>query len=151
MKKILIRRLCWPCGRGSAGTATRPSKAMPQRQEQIATTKVRKGDVVVRSLRAGRTSRRSFGDSDRTEPVRDGSGYALASLGSLAQDKDLIVEFDDAEVQSRLEEKQLEIDQIDEQIKKSAGRSCHSQQSGPGRASEGAILGATSRTGSEAQ
>ena len=42
----------------------------------------------------------------------------LASLGSLAREKDLIVEFDDAEVLSRIEEKQLELDQIDEQIKK---------------------------------
>jgi len=42
----------------------------------------------------------------------------LATLGALAREKDLIVEFDDAEVLSRLEEKQLELDQIDEQVKK---------------------------------
>ncbi|MDQ2950405.1 MAG: efflux RND transporter periplasmic adaptor subunit, partial [Acidobacteriota bacterium] len=42
----------------------------------------------------------------------------LAPLGSFAHEKDLIIEFDDSEVNSRLEEKQLEIDQIDEQIKK---------------------------------
>ena len=33
--------------------------------------------------------------------------------------KEMVVEFDDAEVLSRLDEKQLELDQIDEQVKKS--------------------------------
>ncbi|MRR10388.1 HlyD family efflux transporter periplasmic adaptor subunit, partial [bacterium] len=42
----------------------------------------------------------------------------LAPLGALARDKDLIVEFDDAELVSRLEQKQLELEQVDEQIKK---------------------------------
>jgi multidrug efflux pump subunit AcrA (membrane-fusion protein) len=42
----------------------------------------------------------------------------LAQLGAFAREKDLVVEFDDAEVLSRLEEKQLELDQIDEQYKK---------------------------------
>jgi biotin carboxyl carrier protein len=43
----------------------------------------------------------------------------IAPLGSLAHDKDLIVEFDDSERRASLEETQLEVDQIDEQIKKS--------------------------------
>jgi len=42
----------------------------------------------------------------------------IAPLGSLAHDKDLIVEFDDSERRASLEETQLEVDQIDEQIKK---------------------------------
>ncbi|MEJ7606495.1 MAG: efflux RND transporter periplasmic adaptor subunit [Bryobacteraceae bacterium] len=42
----------------------------------------------------------------------------MAPLGAFAREKNLIVEFDDSEVNSRLEEKQLELDQIDEQIKK---------------------------------
>jgi hypothetical protein len=43
----------------------------------------------------------------------------IAPLGAFAREKDLVVEFDDSEVRSRLEEKQLELDQIGEQIKKS--------------------------------
>ncbi len=39
-------------------------------------------------------------------------------MGAFARAKDLIVEFDDSEVRSRLEEKQLELEQIDEQLKK---------------------------------
>jgi len=42
----------------------------------------------------------------------------LAPLGSFARSKDLIVEFDDSEVNARMEEQQLALDQIDEQIKK---------------------------------
>ena len=42
----------------------------------------------------------------------------IAPLGALAHDKDLIVEFDDSERRASLEETQLEVDQIDEQIKK---------------------------------
>src|SRR5262249_51585579 len=42
----------------------------------------------------------------------------MAALGALAKEKDLIIEFDDSELQSRVEEKQLELEQIDEQIKK---------------------------------
>ncbi len=43
----------------------------------------------------------------------------LAPLGSLAKEKDLIVEFDDSERRTALEETMLEVDQIDEQMKKS--------------------------------
>jgi hypothetical protein len=43
----------------------------------------------------------------------------LAPLGSFAREKDLIVEFDDSEVQSRLDEKQLELEQLDEQLRMS--------------------------------
>jgi hypothetical protein len=42
----------------------------------------------------------------------------LAPLGAFAKEKDLIVEFDDSEVRSRLEERELELQQIEEQIKK---------------------------------
>jgi HlyD family secretion protein len=42
----------------------------------------------------------------------------LAPLGAFAREKDLIVEFDDSEVLARLEQKQLELEQVDEQIKK---------------------------------
>ncbi len=69
-------------------------------------------------LCARRIARRPFDDADRTESFGTVQVTRLAPLGALAREKDLIVEFDDSEVNSRLEEKQLEIDQIDEQIKK---------------------------------
>ncbi len=119
MKKILIRVLVLVALIGGAWYGYGLFKAMPQRQVQVATTKVRKGEVVVRTFSRGEL--RAVRSATLSAPNLFGTVQVtrLASLGSLAKDKDLIVEFDDAEVQSRLEEKQLELDQTDEQIKKS--------------------------------
>ena len=91
---------------------------LPKRQEQLATAKVRRGDVVVRSYARGEL--RATRSASLISPNLFGAVQVtrLAPLGSFAREKDLIVEFDDSEVNTRLEEKQLEIDQIDEQIKK---------------------------------
>jgi len=93
-------------------------KSMPKKEEQIATARVRRGDVVVRSYARGEL--RAVRSTTLIAPNLFGTVQItrLAPLGALAREKDLIVEFDDSEVNSRLEEKQLEIDQIDEQIKK---------------------------------
>src|SRR3954453_5707884 len=118
MKKILIRVLVLAVLVGGAWYGYGLLKAMPQRQVQVATTKVRRGDVVVRTFSRGEL--RAVRSATLSAPNLFGTVQVtrLASLGSLAKDKDLIVEFDDAEVLSRLEEKQLELDQADEQIKK---------------------------------
>lgn len=118
MKKIIIRLIILAVLAGGVYGGYTAFKAMPQRQEQVASTKVRKGDVVVRTftrgeLRAVRSATLIAPNLFGTVQVTD-----LAPLGALAREKDLIVEFDDAEVQSRIEEKQLELDQIDEQMKK---------------------------------
>ena len=39
-------------------------------------------------------------------------------MGSLAREKDLIIEYDDSERQAALEEAQLSVQSVDEQIKK---------------------------------
>jgi hypothetical protein len=74
--------------------------------------------VVVRSYARGEL--RAMRSVTLTAPNLFGTVQVtrLAPLGSFAREKDLVVEFDDSEVLSRLEEKQLELDQIDEQIKK---------------------------------
>ncbi len=91
---------------------------LPKRTDQIATTKVRQGDVIVRSYTRGEL--RAVRSATLTAPNLFGTVQVtrMAPLGSFAREKDLVVEFDDSEVNSRLEEKQLEIEQIDEQIKK---------------------------------
>jgi HlyD family secretion protein len=91
---------------------------LPQRSDQIATTKVRQGDVIVRSFTRGEL--RAVRSATLTAPNLFGTVQVtrMAPLGSFAREKDLVIEFDDSEVNSRLEEKQLEIEQIDEQIKK---------------------------------
>ena len=103
---------------GASYAAYRLYEQLPQRQETLATTKVRQGDVVVRSFARGEL--RAVRTATLTAPNLFGTVQVtkLATLGSLARERDLIVEFDDAEVISRLEEKQLELDQIDEQVKK---------------------------------
>lgn len=93
--------------------------SMPQRQSTVPTTKVRQGDVVVRSFTRGEL--RAVRSATLSAPNLFGTVQVtkMAALGAFAREKDLVVEFDDAEVISRLEEKQLELDQIDEQLKKS--------------------------------
>ena len=119
VKKIIIRVLVivFLIGAGWGGYAF--FKQLPQRQQEVATTKVRQGDVIVRTYTRGEL--RATRSATLTAPNLFGTVQVtrLAPLGAFARDKDLIVEFDDSEVNSRLEEKQLELEQIDEQIKKS--------------------------------
>src|SRR3954463_16590417 len=118
MKKILIRVLVLAVLVGGAWYGYGLLKAMPQRQVQIATTKVRKGDVIVRTFARGEL--RAVRSATLVAPNLFGTVQVtqIAPLGALAKDKNLVVEFDDSEVNSRIEEKQLELDQIEEQIKK---------------------------------
>jgi hypothetical protein len=93
-------------------------KQIPQRQEHIPTTQVRQGDLVIRAFARGEL--RAVRSETLVAPNLFGTVQVtkLAPLGAFAREKDLIVEFDDSEVRSRLEEKQLELEQIEEQIKK---------------------------------
>ena len=93
-------------------------RQMPERQDQIPTAKVQRGDVVIRAfsrgeLRAARTVTLTAPNLFGTVQVTD-----LAPMGSLAKEKDLIVEYDDSERQSALEEARLSVESVDEQIKK---------------------------------
>jgi|HigsolmetaAR201D_1030396.scaffolds.fasta_scaffold04935_3 Multidrug resistance efflux pump len=118
MKKVLIRLTLVLVVGAAVWGGYRVLKALPERQEQIPVTRVRRGDVVVRSYSRGEL--RAVRSVTLTAPNLFGTVQVtkLAALGSFAREKDLIVEFDDAEVLSRLEDKQLELDQTDEQIKK---------------------------------
>ena len=120
MKKILIRLGIVAVILAVAGWGAKAIyEQMPQRQSEVASTKVKQSDVVVRSFARGEL--RAIRSATLTAPNLFGTVQVtqLASLGAFAHEKDLIVEFDDAEVISRLEEKQLELDQIDEQLRKS--------------------------------
>lgn len=118
MRKILVRLIVLLVLVGGGYAAFLVYKQLPQAQDSIATVAVRQGDVVVRSYTRGEL--RAVRSATLTAPNLFGTVQVtkLAALGSFAHEKDLIVEFDDAEVLSRLEEKQLELDQIDEQVKK---------------------------------
>jgi multidrug resistance efflux pump len=118
MKKVIFRLVLALVVLGAAWGGFALFKQLPERQQQLATTTVRQGDVVIRSYARGEL--RAVRSATLIAPNLFGTVQVtrLAPLGSFAREKDLIVEFDDAEVLSRLEEKQLELEQIDEQIKK---------------------------------
>src|SRR6266446_7409299 len=116
--KILVRVLIVLFVLGAAYGGYRYFERMPQKQLPVAITKVRRGDVIVRAysrgeLRAVRSITLTAPNLFSTVQVTK-----LAPLGSLAKEKDLIVEFDDSELRTLLEETLLEVEQIDEQIKK---------------------------------
>src|ERR1051326_2844486 len=118
MKKVIIRVLL-PLGVvGAAWSGYRFLKIRPQRQEHVATTKVRLGDVVIRAYSRGEL--RAVRSVTLTAPNLFSTVQVtrLAPMGALAKDKNLIVECDDSERRAALEEDLLAVEQIDEQIKK---------------------------------
>lgn len=119
MKKYVIRLLILALVAVAAWGGYTVVKQIPQqKQASLPTTRVRQGDVVVRTFARGEL--RAVRSATLIAPNLFGTIQVtrLAALGSLAKEKDLIAEFDDSELQSRLEEKNLEIEQVDEQIKK---------------------------------
>lgn len=118
MKKILIRLVGILLVAAAAWYGYRIVKQLPGRQEQVATTKVRRGDVIIRAYSRGEL--RAVRSVTLTAPNLFGTVQVtrLAPVGSFANEKDLIVEFDDSERRAALEEDLLEVEQIDEQIKK---------------------------------
>ncbi|MBI5281303.1 MAG: efflux RND transporter periplasmic adaptor subunit [Candidatus Solibacter usitatus] len=118
MKKVVFRLILLAVVVGAGYGVYRFFQGLPGRQQVTPTTRVRRGDVVVRSftrgeLRAVRTATLAAPNLFGTVQVT-----RLAPLGAFAREKNLIVEFDDSEVISRLESSQLGLEQVDEQIKK---------------------------------
>lgn len=118
MKKVVTRLLLVVAVLGAGYGIYRLIQGLPSRQQTVPTTRVRRGDVVVRSFARGEL--RAVRSVTLTAPNLFGTVQVtkLAPMGSFAREKDLIVEFDDSEVLSRLEQRQLELEQVDEQIKK---------------------------------
>jgi HlyD family secretion protein len=118
MKKLLLRSLILLFVLGAAWGAYMVVKQLPERQQQVPTAQVLRGDVVIRAYARGEL--RAVRSATLVAPNLFGTVQVtkIAPLGALAHDKDLIVEFDDSERRASLEETQLEVDQIDEQIKK---------------------------------
>src|SRR5215813_592843 len=118
MKKAIFRTLGLAIVVAGGWYGYRFYKQMPERLDVIPTAKVQRGDVVIRAysrgeLRAARTMTLTAPNLFGTVQVTD-----LAPMGSLAKEKDLIVEYDDSERQSALEEARLSVQSVDEQIKK---------------------------------
>ncbi len=92
-------------------------QALPQRIESIPTAKVQRGEVIIRAYTRGELH--AVRAITLLAPNLNGTVQvtSLAPLGSLAKEKDLIVEYDDSERQAALEEAQLSVQSVDEQIK----------------------------------
>jgi hypothetical protein len=90
---------------------------LPERQEQIATAKVQRSDVVIRAFSRGELH--AVRSATLLAPNLFGTVQItqLAPMGSLAKEKDLVIEYDDSERQAALEEARLGVQQVDEQIK----------------------------------
>jgi HlyD family secretion protein len=117
-KKVLFRGLIAAAVLAAGWGSYRFVRQLPERQREVPTTRVRRGDVVVRTFSRGEL--RAVRSVTLIAPNLFGTVQVtrLAPLGAFAREGDLVVEFDDAEVRSRLEEKQLELEQIAERIKK---------------------------------
>src|SRR5437763_1310381 len=118
MKKVIIRLAVLAVLGYGGYQGYKFYKSMPERQETVPVTKVQKGDVVIRAysrgeLKPARTLTLTAPNLFGTVQVTD-----LAPVGALAKEKDLIVEYDDSERQSALEEARLSVQSVDEQIKK---------------------------------
>src|ERR671925_448943 len=93
VKKIVFRTVMLAGTAAAAWYGYKFFRDLPQRQEQIATTKVRRSDVIVRSYTRGEL--RAVRSATLTAPNLFGSVQVtrLAPLGAFAREKDLVVEF----------------------------------------------------------
>lgn len=92
-------------------------KTLPEKQSTIPVTKVQRGDVMIRAFTRGEL--RAVRSVTLYAPNLNGTVQvtALAPVGALAKEKDLIIEYDDSERQASLEEDRLSVQSVDEQVK----------------------------------
>jgi HlyD family secretion protein len=117
MKKLIVRLLGVAIILAGGWWVYGLVRQMPQRRQSIPVANVRRGDVVIRAFSRGEL--RAIRSEQIIAPNLMGTVQVtkLAPMGAFAREKNLIVEFDDSEVQSRLEEEQLGLEQIDQNIK----------------------------------
>src|SRR5215469_7880567 len=118
MKKVSIRIVGLLIVVAAGWGGYRLVKQLPERQEQLPTTKVQRSDVIIRAYSRGEL--RAVRTATIAAPNLGGNVQvtAIAPNGALAHEKDLIVEFDDSDRRSELERDQIQVEQTDEYIKK---------------------------------
>ena len=116
-KKVLFRLLGLAILVGLGYGGYRFFQQLPERQDQIATAKVQRSDVVIRAFSRGELH--AVRSVSMLAPNLNGTVQItrLAPVGALAHDKDLVIEYDDSERQAALEEARLGVQLVDEQIK----------------------------------
>ena len=118
MRSTLVRLIVLLAVAAVAGMAYYLVKRIPEKKLEIPLVQVKRGDLMVRSyvrgeLRAVRSATLTTPNLGATAQVTQ-----LAPAGALAQNKDLVVEFDDSELRASLEDAELEVAQVSENIKK---------------------------------
>ena len=118
MRSNLIRLILLLAVGAVVGTSYYLVKRLPERRQEGATFRVQRGDLTVRSYVRGEL--RPVRSITVTAPNLGSSvGVTrLAAAGALAQAKQLIVEFDDSDLKASLEEAELEVAEVDENLKK---------------------------------
>jgi HlyD family secretion protein len=118
MKKVIFRLIFLAILAGGGWYGYRWYKSLPERTDTIPVTKVQRGDVVIRAFTRGELH--AVRSVTLMAPNLNGTVQvtSLAPVGSLAREKDLIVEYDDSERQAALEEAKLSVQSVDESIKK---------------------------------
>lgn len=91
---------------------------LPKDKDTFATTTVRKGDFVVRAFTRGEL--RAIRSATLSAPNLSGQTQItfLAPLGAFAREKDLVASYDDTAVLNRVVESQIELDKIQQQLRK---------------------------------
>jgi len=117
MKKALYRLLGLALLAAAGWYGYRYYKTFEGRQESIPNTKVQRSDVVIRAFTRGELH--AVRSVTLIAPNLNGTVQvaALAPMGALAHEKDLIIDYDDSERLAALEEAQLQVEIVDEQIK----------------------------------
>ncbi len=118
MKKLLFRVMILLVLAGAGWWGYSYVRNLPERRQEIPVALVRHGEIVISAFSRGEL--RALRSEAITAPNLMGTVQTtrLAAMGSYAREKDLIVEFDDSEVLSRLEEQQLNLQSLDENIKR---------------------------------
>ena len=117
MKKAIFRLVMLAILAAGGWYGYRWYQQLPSHQEQLATAKVQRGDVVIRAYTRGELH--AVRSVTLVAPNLNGTVQVtrLAPMGALAREKDLIVEYDDSELQASLDEDQMSLEQTDQQIK----------------------------------
>ncbi len=118
MKKLIFRAIVIAILLGAGWWGYSYVRRMPQRRQDIPLAKVRQGEIVISAFSRGEL--RALRSEPIVAPNLMGTVQVtrLAAMGAFAREKNLIVEFDDSEVLSRIEEDQLNLQSLDENLKR---------------------------------
>jgi len=117
MKKAIYRLILLAILVGGGWYGYRYYTNRPEKGSSIATAKVQRSDVVIRAFTRGQLN--AVRVYPLYAPNLNGTVQvtALASMGSLAREKDLVVEYDDSELQAFIDSEKLSLDSTDQNIK----------------------------------